>query len=78
MSYIQRGEEIPRGDIQTIFKHVSYDQVSRLGLKPDTGNGLPKIRNTNILLIEAFVRKSRPTETGMLVVDQVVPKGNIL
>lgn len=61
LSLLQRGEtKIPRGDIQTIFRHSPYDLVHRLGLQNET---------------EAYVRKNLPGETGMLVVDQVIPQG---
>eukprot|EP01117_Protostelium_nocturnum_P007589 TRINITY_DN2719_c0_g1_i1.p1 TRINITY_DN2719_c0_g1~~TRINITY_DN2719_c0_g1_i1.p1 ORF type:complete len:1013 (+),score=348.65 TRINITY_DN2719_c0_g1_i1:181-3219(+) len=48
----------PRGDLQTVFKHTPYDEVHRLGLRRD---------------IETVVRKKFPSETGLLVVEQVVP-----
>ncbi len=39
LGYLQKDiYDIPRGDIQTIFKHSPYDQVHRLGLRPETGN----------------------------------------
>jgi len=52
--------DIPRGTIQTVFRHCPYDEVHRLGLTRER---------------EALVRKSLPNETGMLVVDQVIPNG---
>lgn len=61
MSFLQQDIlDIPRGDIQTIFRHSPYDQVHRLGLQSST---------------ESFVRSERPSETGMLVIDQVIPEG---
>jgi S1-C subfamily serine protease len=60
LQYLQRGLPVPRGTIQTIFRHCPYDEVHRLGLKPST---------------EAVVRSTVVGETGMLVVDQVVPGG---
>ncbi|KDO31320.1 hypothetical protein SPRG_03936 [Saprolegnia parasitica CBS 223.65] len=52
--------DIPRGTWQTIFRHAAYDEVRKLGLTAD---------------VEADVRKTLPDETGLLVVDQVLPKG---
>jgi len=60
LQYLQKGLPIPRGTIQTIFRHCPYDEVHRLGLLPST---------------EAVVRSTVVGETGMLVVDQVVPGG---
>ena len=48
--------EIPRGTLQTIFKHEPYDEVSRLGLKEET---------------QTLFRKTFKDSTGVLVVDQV-------
>lgn len=59
--YLQQGLPIPRGTIQTIFRHCPYDEVHRLGLLPST---------------EAVVRSTAVAgEVGMLVVDQVIPGG---
>jgi len=60
LQYLQKGLPIPRGTIQTIFRHCPYDEVHRLGLSPAT---------------EALVRSTVVGEIGMLVVDQVVPGG---
>ncbi|KAJ3179210.1 serine protease [Irineochytrium annulatum] len=57
---IQEGVPIPRGTLQTVFKYSPFDEVKRLGLKPD---------------VEATLRKDFPENTGMLVVSQVIPKG---
>jgi len=60
LKLVREGNNVARGDIQTVFRHCPYDQVHRLGLRDET---------------ESLVRKSLPKETGMLVVDQVVPQG---
>ena len=49
-----------RGTVQTILLHTGFDEARRLGLAPDT---------------EATLRKAFPEETGVLVVNQVIPKG---
>ncbi|KAF0682512.1 Aste57867_25368 [Aphanomyces stellatus] len=51
---------IPRGTWQTIFRHAAFDEGRKLGLPAAT---------------ERAIRAAAPTETGVLVVDQVVPDG---
>ncbi|RLN46049.1 hypothetical protein BBJ29_003387 [Phytophthora kernoviae] len=58
--HIQQGQPVPRGTLQTIFRHTAFDEVRRLGLSAET---------------EALVRQQFPQETGMLVVDQVIQGG---
>jgi len=63
LHHLQKAESIPRGTVQTVFRHCPYDEVHRLGL----------LRAT-----ESLVRSTLVSETGMLVVDQVIPGGPAL
>ncbi|KAK7379256.1 hypothetical protein VNO80_04711 [Phaseolus coccineus] len=71
LRFLQKGSEtyvdkwqavsIPRGTLQVTFLHKGFDETRRLGLKTET---------------EQIVRQASPAgETGMLVVDSVVPGG---
>src|SRR4051794_9896952 len=60
LKYIQQGEKVPRGTLQTEFEYKSYDDLRHLGLKSS---------------IEQETRKKFPNETGLLVVLIVLPKG---
>jgi S1-C subfamily serine protease len=57
---IQKGEPVSRGTLHSVFLHRSYDEVRRLGLRPET---------------EAAVRAAFPKGNGLLVVAEVVPEG---
>jgi len=57
---IQAGKPVSRGTIQTVFRHRAYDEVRRLGLRPET---------------EAEVRHTFADGTGMIVVSEIVPGG---
>ncbi|KAK9700240.1 hypothetical protein RND81_08G225800 [Saponaria officinalis] len=71
LRYLQNGRDlspgkwpavhIPRGTLQVTFVHKGFDETFRLGLKRET---------------ELMVRNaSPPEETGMLIVESVVPGG---
>ncbi len=55
---IRAGRPVTRGTLQTVFTYTPYDELARLGLRPQT---------------EAEARKAGPGLTGMLVVSEVQP-----
>ena len=55
---LQAGSPVTRGTLQTTFQSKAYDELRRLGLTEDS---------------ERVARSSFPEQTGMLVVDQVIP-----
>ncbi|MFT7519179.1 MAG: S1-C subfamily serine protease [Kiritimatiellia bacterium] len=57
---IQEGQAVPRGTLQAVYQHTSYDELRRLGMSERT---------------EASARKRWPDGTGLLVVREVVPLG---
>ena len=58
LTEIQEGRDVPRGTLQTEFLHKPYAEARRLGLNRET---------------EARMRQSHPDQTGLLVVEQVLP-----
>ena len=56
---LQEGKEVSRGTLQTMFELKAYDELGRLGLTEET---------------EQLVRSAHPDHTGMLTVEQVIPK----
>jgi pro-apoptotic serine protease NMA111 len=59
LSKIQHGEPVPRGTLETEFVHKPFAELRRLGLTRET---------------EARVRAAYPNQTGLLVVEQVIPE----
>ncbi len=57
--WIQQDRSVPRGTLQTTFEYKPYDEVRRLGLRPE---------------MEAQLRKVNHG-VGLLVVNQVLPAG---
>jgi len=57
---IAAGQPVPRGTIETRFVHVAFDELRRLGLQQST---------------EDEFRRQFPTQTGMLVVVNIINGG---
>ncbi len=55
LKLIQDGKSVPRGTLETVFKYTPYDEVRRLGLRPET---------------ETEMRRKFPNNTGLLVVNE--------
>jgi len=58
LDLIRKGEPVTRGTLQTMFQSKAYDELVRLGLTEDS---------------ERLVRSTFPEQTGMLVIEQVIP-----
>lgn len=60
LACIRKAAPVPRGTLQTEFEYLPYNEIRRLGLKAP---------------MEEKVRTQFPDETGMLVVQSVLPEG---
>ena len=58
LDLIRAGRPITRGTLLTVFTYTPYDELERLGLRPET---------------QAAARRAAPELTGMLVVSEVQP-----
>jgi S1-C subfamily serine protease len=61
LGLLKHGKPVSRGTVQAIFSYRPFDEVRRLGLRPET---------------EARVRRDDSNGIGMLVVREVVPGGS--
>jgi S1-C subfamily serine protease len=59
LNLIQQGETVTRGTLQTMFERKAFDELERLGLTDES---------------ERLVRMTYPKQTGMLTIEQVIPK----
>jgi S1-C subfamily serine protease len=60
LDLVREGRAVPRGTLQVVFRHRSFDELRRLGLRPGD---------------EASARRRFPGATGLLVAEEVVPGG---
>jgi len=58
LELLRAGQPITRGTLQVVFAYTPYDELERLGLRPET---------------QAAARRAAPDLTGMLVVQDVQP-----
>jgi S1-C subfamily serine protease len=58
LELVQAGQPVTRGTLQVVFTYTPYDELERLGLRPET---------------QAAARRAAPELTGMLVVQDVQP-----
>jgi len=58
LGLLRAGQPITRGTLQVVFSYTPYDELERLGLRPET---------------QAAARRAAPELTGMLVVQEVQP-----
>lgn len=58
LQMLREGRPVSRGTLGTIFSHQPFDELRRLGLREQT---------------QADIRRLFPDQTGMLVVNQVIP-----
>jgi S1-C subfamily serine protease len=57
---LRRGEAVPRGTLCATYELRPYDELRRLGLRPER---------------EAALRAAAPTATGLLVIESILPEG---
>ncbi|KAJ1949142.1 hypothetical protein FBU59_001275, partial [Linderina macrospora] len=74
LEYIRRGEQVPRGTVQTVFVFETYDEMQRLGLpeKEADSSRLANPKSEGMLVVETVLRSGpadRALETGDIVVS---------
>jgi S1-C subfamily serine protease len=57
---LRAGQPIPRGTLMTTFSYTPFDELARLGLRPET---------------EQAARAADPGGIGLLIVDKLIPGG---
>lgn len=57
---LRTGQPIPRGTLMTTFSYTPFDELARLGLRPET---------------EQVARAADPGGIGLLIVDKLIPGG---
>lgn len=60
LALIQAGEPVTRGSLHTVWRQTPWEELQRLGLRPET---------------ERAARERNPNATGLLVVREVLPEG---
>lgn len=89
LKLIQQNLPVTRGTLQTVFKHQTYDETRRLGLRPEIEAHVRGTRpDVSGTAPPSMVGKACPRATnapgatlgwvraaGLLVVDQVIPEG---
>jgi pro-apoptotic serine protease NMA111 len=60
LKYIQQDQSVPRGTIQALFIHASYDELKRLGFPEE---------------MERMCRERNKLQTGLLTTSRVLPEG---
>ncbi|MFW2372357.1 MAG: S1C family serine protease, partial [Gammaproteobacteria bacterium] len=71
---IQAGKAVPRGTLQTTFTYQPYDEVRRLGLRPEIEAQLRKVNHGDGLLVVSQTLPQGPAD-GLLKPGDIVLKG---
>lgn len=60
LNFVREGRQVPRGTLQTVFVHSTYDELKRLGLPGD---------------VEKQCRHDNKDGSGLLTVAKILPEG---